>query len=102
MQHRVEFLWRFHSIHHSSTHLDWLAAYREQLLASESADLAADIDRGLAAGHGWLAASLSGNWDAEGPRPEVPTAGSTFRDMFFGGLGRHRERAKQGEQKTRR
>jgi sterol desaturase/sphingolipid hydroxylase (fatty acid hydroxylase superfamily) len=29
LQHRVEWLWRFHSIHHSATHLDWLAAHRE-------------------------------------------------------------------------
>lgn len=29
IQHRVEFLWRFHSIHHSAEHLDWLAAHRE-------------------------------------------------------------------------
>jgi sterol desaturase/sphingolipid hydroxylase (fatty acid hydroxylase superfamily) len=29
LQHRVNFLWRFHSIHHSSEHLDWLAAHRE-------------------------------------------------------------------------
>ena len=29
LQHRVEFLWRFHSIHHSAEHLDWLAAHRE-------------------------------------------------------------------------
>lgn len=29
LQHNVEFLWRFHSIHHSSEHLDWLAAHRE-------------------------------------------------------------------------
>lgn len=26
--HAVPFLWRFHRIHHSSRHLDWLAAYR--------------------------------------------------------------------------
>lgn len=32
LQHRVEFLWRFHSIHHSSEHLDWLAAHREHPL----------------------------------------------------------------------
>lgn len=24
LQHKVGFLWRFHSIHHSSEHLDWL------------------------------------------------------------------------------
>lgn len=27
--HRVPWLWRFHSVHHSSRHLDWLAAHRE-------------------------------------------------------------------------
>jgi len=29
LSHRVEFLWRFHSIHHTARHLDWLAAHRE-------------------------------------------------------------------------
>jgi len=29
IQHRVGFLWRFHCIHHSAEHLDWLAAHRE-------------------------------------------------------------------------
>lgn len=29
LQHRVEWLWRFHAIHHSAEHLDWLAAHRE-------------------------------------------------------------------------
>lgn len=29
LQHSVNFLWRFHKIHHSSEHLDWLAAHRE-------------------------------------------------------------------------
>ena len=32
MQHRVEWLWRFHAVHHSSTHVDWLAAHREHPL----------------------------------------------------------------------
>jgi sterol desaturase/sphingolipid hydroxylase (fatty acid hydroxylase superfamily) len=32
LQHRVGFLWRFHAVHHSSEHLDWLAAYREHPL----------------------------------------------------------------------
>lgn len=31
-QHRIPFLWRFHSIHHSAEHLDWLAAHREHPL----------------------------------------------------------------------
>ncbi len=29
LQHKVEFLWRFHKVHHSAKHLDWLAAHRE-------------------------------------------------------------------------
>lgn len=29
LQHRIGFLWRFHSIHHTAEHLDWLAAHRE-------------------------------------------------------------------------
>jgi len=29
LQHNVPLLWRFHSIHHSAEHLDWLAAHRE-------------------------------------------------------------------------
>ena len=29
LQHRVDFLWRFHCVHHSAEHLDWLAAHRE-------------------------------------------------------------------------
>jgi sterol desaturase/sphingolipid hydroxylase (fatty acid hydroxylase superfamily) len=32
LQHRSAFLWRFHSVHHSSRHLDWLAAHREHPL----------------------------------------------------------------------
>jgi sterol desaturase/sphingolipid hydroxylase (fatty acid hydroxylase superfamily) len=29
LQHRVGFLWRFHAVHHSAQHLDWVAAHRE-------------------------------------------------------------------------
>lgn len=29
LQHRVGWLWRFHAIHHTAKHLDWLAAHRE-------------------------------------------------------------------------
>jgi sterol desaturase/sphingolipid hydroxylase (fatty acid hydroxylase superfamily) len=32
LQHRVGFLWRLHAVHHSATHLDWLAAHREHPL----------------------------------------------------------------------
>lgn len=31
-QHAFEPLWRFHAVHHTSTHLDWLAAHREHPL----------------------------------------------------------------------
>ncbi len=34
LQHRVGFLWRFHAVHHSAQHLDWLAAHREHPLDS--------------------------------------------------------------------
>jgi sterol desaturase/sphingolipid hydroxylase (fatty acid hydroxylase superfamily) len=29
LQHRTPILWRFHAVHHSAEHLDWLAAHRE-------------------------------------------------------------------------
>ena len=29
LSHRVPLLWRFHGVHHTATHLDWVAAYRE-------------------------------------------------------------------------
>lgn len=32
LQHNNAFLWRFHSIHHTAEHLDWLAAHREHPL----------------------------------------------------------------------
>lgn len=32
LQHRVGFLWRFHRVHHTAEHLDWIAAYREHPL----------------------------------------------------------------------
>lgn len=34
LQHRVGFLWRFHKVHHSTEHMDWLAAHREHPLDS--------------------------------------------------------------------
>ncbi|MCB9235495.1 MAG: sterol desaturase family protein [Bacteroidia bacterium] len=34
LQHRVPFLWRFHKVHHSAKHLDWLAAHREHPIDS--------------------------------------------------------------------
>lgn len=34
LQHKIDFLWRFHKIHHSAEHLDWLAAHREHPIDS--------------------------------------------------------------------
>ncbi|GAB5558127.1 MAG: sterol desaturase family protein [Schleiferiaceae bacterium] len=34
LQHSVDFLWRFHKVHHSAQHMDWLAAHREHPLDS--------------------------------------------------------------------
>ncbi len=34
LQHKVDFLWRFHKVHHSAEHLDFLAAHREHPLDS--------------------------------------------------------------------
>lgn len=34
LQHKVGFLWRFHKVHHSAEHLDWLAAHREHPIDS--------------------------------------------------------------------
>ncbi len=34
IQHKVDFLWRFHKVHHSSETLDWLAAHREHPIDS--------------------------------------------------------------------
>jgi sterol desaturase/sphingolipid hydroxylase (fatty acid hydroxylase superfamily) len=33
-QHSFNFLWRFHKVHHTAEHLDWLAAHREHPLDS--------------------------------------------------------------------
>ena len=32
LSHRYDVLWRFHRVHHTAEHLDWLAAYREHPL----------------------------------------------------------------------
>jgi len=34
LQHKLDFLWRFHKVHHSAQHLDWLAAHREHPIDS--------------------------------------------------------------------
>lgn len=34
LQHNIDFLWRFHKVHHSAENLDWLAAHREHPIDS--------------------------------------------------------------------
>lgn len=34
LQHNVPFLWRFHKVHHTAEHLDWLASHREHPIDS--------------------------------------------------------------------
>ena len=34
LQHKIDFLWRFHKVHHSTKSLDWLAAHREHPIDS--------------------------------------------------------------------
>ena len=34
LQHKIDFLWRFHKVHHSAEDLDWLAAHREHPIDS--------------------------------------------------------------------
>ena len=34
LQHRVDFLWRFHKVHHTTENMDWLAAHREHPIDS--------------------------------------------------------------------
>jgi len=48
LQHRMGFLWRFHSIHHSAEHLDWLAAHREH---PDGPDKSARVSVGVSLGN---------------------------------------------------
>lgn len=41
--HQVEWLWRFHAVHHSSEHLDWLAAHREHPLDGLTTQLVCNL-----------------------------------------------------------
>jgi prephenate dehydrogenase len=79
-----------------------LTTYRDQLARGDADDLAARIDEGIAAGRGWLNATYTGNWDVDDAAgAEMPTAGSTMRDMFFGRRN-FQGRGKQGEQGKRK
>jgi prephenate dehydrogenase len=79
-----------------------LTAYRDQLDRGEADELAGRIDRGLAASHSWLNATYTGNWDSDAnPMADVPSTGTTIREMFFGRL-RVPDRSKQADQGKRK
>jgi sterol desaturase/sphingolipid hydroxylase (fatty acid hydroxylase superfamily) len=63
--HTVPLLWRFHAVHHSAEHLDWLAAHREHPVDGLLTQLAVNapaILLGFSLGHiAWLIA-LRGMW----------------------------------------
>jgi hypothetical protein len=82
---------RENTAHWLDTVIAELASYKAQLLAGDTEQLAAGVDRGLAAGTSWLNAAMSGNWEVDG-MPSVPTEGINLRQMFFGRLGKPRER----------
>lgn len=41
--HRFDFLWRFHAVHHTSEHLDWVAAHREHPVDGVLTQLATNL-----------------------------------------------------------
>jgi hypothetical protein len=75
---------------------------RDQVAGGDAGELTQRVDKGLAEGYAWLNATYTGNWDA-GPSTmaEVPSAGQSFRELFFGRL-RMPDRAKQAEQAKRK
>jgi prephenate dehydrogenase len=93
---------RENAIHWLDAMVNELTAYRDQLASGETDEMAKRVDLGLAATYSWLNASYTGNWDSDAnPMAEVPTTGSSLRDMFFGRL-RMPDRAKQAEQGKRK
>jgi prephenate dehydrogenase len=76
-----------HLVHWIDAAIAELTTYREQLARGKADEMAVQVDRGLAAVNSWLNATYTGNWDAEAnPMVEVPSAGSTMRELFFGRL----------------
>jgi prephenate dehydrogenase len=75
--------------------IDELITWRDQLLSGEEAAITEQVDRGLVAGRRWLAAQARGNWDDQAPAVDMPTAGSSMREMMFGRLGRAPEKPKR-------
>jgi sterol desaturase/sphingolipid hydroxylase (fatty acid hydroxylase superfamily) len=65
--HQVEWLWRFHAVHHSAEHLDWLAAHREHPLDGLTTQLACNLPAfvlGIPLGPLAMVAAFRGMWGA--------------------------------------
>jgi prephenate dehydrogenase len=72
-----------------------LGEWRDRLNAEDADRLARDLDAGLLASQQWISAQARGAWDEEVQQQELPTAGSTFRDMFFGRMRQKPEKKKK-------
>ena len=57
--HRFDVLWRFHAVHHSSEHLDWLAAHREHPLDGITTQLCMNLPAMLLGVHMELLAGVA-------------------------------------------
>lgn len=83
---------RENTVHWLDAVIAELTSYKAQLVSGETEQLVAGVDRGLAASKSWLNAAVSGNWEIDGIPPAPPVEGLNLRQMFFGRLGRPRER----------
>jgi prephenate dehydrogenase len=73
-----------------------LGEWRDRVAEDDVDGLAATIDQGLIAGQRWLSAQARGSWDEdELPQQDMPTAGGTFREMFFGRTRQKPEKPKK-------
>ena len=78
---------REHVVHWLDAAIAELTSFREQLARGEADELAGQVDQALAANYSWLNATYTGNWDTEAnPMADVPSAGSSMRELFFGRL----------------
>jgi prephenate dehydrogenase len=82
---------RENTVHWLDAVMAELQSYKAQLLAGDAEEMAKDVDRGLAAGKSWLNAAVSGQWEIDGI-PPTPQMGMGMRELFFGRLGKPRER----------
>jgi prephenate dehydrogenase len=84
---------RENTVHWLDAIIAELASYKEQLRSGDTEQLAEGVDRGLEARKRWLNAAVSGNWEIDGIPQAPPSEGMNLRQMFFGRLGRPRERS---------